>query len=86
MNFFKRPAGIGVLFGAIGLVLTLVGIMRGEVPLQPANIAVALALSGGVWFVIAWAVATAARDVEADVAAEAAQAGDAAPVSAMTER
>jgi hypothetical protein len=48
------------------LLLTVVGIFRGQVPMAPANIAVALLLGGGVWFVIAWAVATAAVDVESE--------------------
>jgi hypothetical protein len=58
---------IGLLFGALGLALTVVGIFRGQVPLAPANILLALLLGGGVWFVIAWAVATAAVDVESDL-------------------
>ena len=61
------PVKIGLAFGALGLLLTIIGIFRGQVPLAPANIAVALLLGGGVWFVIAWAVATAAVDVESDV-------------------
>jgi hypothetical protein len=61
------PIKIGLFFGAIGLLLTIAGIARGQVPLAPANITVALLLGGGVWFVIAWAVATAAVDVESDV-------------------
>lgn len=61
------PVKIGLFFGALGLLLTTVGVLRGQVPLAPANIAVALLLGGGVWFVIAWAVATAAVDVESDV-------------------
>ena len=61
------PIKIGLAFGAAGLLLTIVGIFRGEVPLAPANIAVALLLGGGVWFIIAWAVATAAVDVESDI-------------------
>ena len=60
------PVKIGLAFGALGLLLTIVGIARGQVPFAPANIAVALLLGGGVWFVIAWAVATAAVDVETD--------------------
>ena len=60
------PVKIGLAFGALGLLLTVVGILRGQVPLAPANIAVALLLGGGVWFVIAWAVATAAVDVESE--------------------
>ena len=61
------PIKIGLVFGAAGLLLTIVGIFRGQVPMAPANIAVALLLGGGVWFVIAWAVATAAVDVESDI-------------------
>jgi hypothetical protein len=60
------PVKIGLGFGAAGLLLTIVGIARGQVPLAPANIAVALLLGGGVWFLVAWAVATAAVDVETD--------------------
>ncbi len=70
MTLFARPLGIGMIFGAIGLLLTAVGIVRGAVPAQPASIVVALVLGGGVWFLIAWAVAFAARDVESDSAAQ----------------
>lgn len=63
---FSLPVKIGLVFGALGLLLTVVGIARGQVPLAPANILVALLLGGGVWFIIAWAVATAAVDVEND--------------------
>jgi hypothetical protein len=61
------PIKIGLVFGTLGLIFTVVGIFRGQVPMAPANIAVALLLGGGVWFVIAWAVATAAVDVESDL-------------------
>ena len=60
------PVKTGLAFGALGLLLTVVGIARGQVPPAPANILDALLLGGGVWFVIAWAVATAAVDVEND--------------------
>ncbi|MBV7330149.1 hypothetical protein KFU94_18255 [Chloroflexi bacterium TSY] len=49
--------------------LTLVGIVRGNVPLNPASIAMALLIGGGVWFLVSWAVAAAAFDVESDIAA-----------------
>ncbi len=62
------PLRVGLVAGLIGLLLTLVGIARGNVPLQPASIAVALLIGGGFWFLVAWAVATAAVDVERDVA------------------
>lgn len=63
------PIKIGLGFGLTGIVLTLIGIARGNVPLTPASIAIALLIGGGVWFVVAWAVATAAVDVERDVEA-----------------
>ncbi len=66
MGRLNRPVQVGVVFGLIGLLLTIIGIMRGTVPLQPANIAIALLIGGGVWFVVSWAVATAASDVEQD--------------------
>ena len=61
------PVKIGLLFAALGLGLTLVGVARGTVPTNPASLFVALLISGGVWFVVSWAVATAAVDVERDV-------------------
>jgi len=61
------PIKIGLGFGLAGLLLTIVGIVRGQVPLAPINIAIALLIGGGVWFVVAWAVASAAVDVEKDV-------------------
>jgi hypothetical protein len=60
------PIKIGLGFGLAGLLLTLAGIVRGQVPLAPLNIAIALLIGGGVWFVVAWAVASAAVDVEKD--------------------
>jgi uncharacterized membrane protein len=68
MRRIYAPLRIGLVFGLIGLALTVVGIIRGTVPLNPASIAVALLIGGGVWFVVSWAVATAAFDVERDLA------------------
>jgi hypothetical protein len=62
------PIRVGIGFGIVGLLLTGVGIARGNVPPHPANIAVALLIGGGVWFVVSWAVAAAAVDVEQDLA------------------
>ena len=61
------PIRIGLAFGLLGLLLTGIGILRGNVPPQPASITVALLISGGVWFLVAWAVAAAAVDVEKDL-------------------
>jgi hypothetical protein len=63
------PLKIALGFAALGLALTVVGIIRGNVPLNPASIAMALLIGGGSWFLVSWAVAAAAVDVEEDVAA-----------------
>ncbi len=63
---FSGAIKVGLGFGLLGILLTVVGIVRGNVPLQPASIGMALLIGGGVWFVVAWAVATAAADVEQD--------------------
>lgn len=67
MTKLSMPLKVGLVFGLIGLALTVVGIVRGTVPPNPASIAVALLIGGGVWFVVSWAVATAAMDVESDL-------------------
>lgn len=64
----NTPLKIGLSFGLLGLALTIVGIVRGNVPANPASIGMALLIGGGVWFVVSWAVATAAVDVERDLA------------------
>ena len=63
---FSTPVKIGLAFAAIGVLLVSVGIVRGNVPANPASIAMALLIGGGMWFLVSWAVATAAVDVEAD--------------------
>jgi hypothetical protein len=69
--FWKRlslPLRIGLIAAALAILLALVGIARGNVPLNPLSILLALLISGGSWGLVAWAVATAAVDVESDVA------------------
>lgn len=75
------PLRIALGAAALGLLLAIVGIARGQVPLNPLSIFLALFISGGAWGLVAWAIATAAADVEADVAAVAAKedGGDSSP-------
>ncbi len=61
------PLRVGIGFAAAGLILAIVGIIRGNVPANPLSIFLALLISGGTWGLVSWAVATAARDVERDV-------------------
>ncbi len=66
MTKLSLPIKIGLGFGLAGILLTLIGVIRGNVPTNPASLAMALLIGGGVWFVVAWAVATAAVDVEGE--------------------
>lgn len=60
------PLKIALIFASLGIAMTLVGVARGLVPLNPASILMALVLAGGSWGVVSWAIATAAVDSEQD--------------------
>jgi len=62
------PLRVGLVFAALGIILALVGIARGNVPANPLSIFLALVISGGSWGVVSWAVATTAVDVSHDIA------------------
>ena len=72
----EGPVKIGIFFAVLGIVLTIIGIVRD--PTTPAtvwSIGMGSLIAGGVWGIVSWAIATAAMEVEEDVkAAEAAQA------------
>ena len=65
---FGLPLRVGLVCAALGIILAIVGIIRGNVPLNPASIFLALLISGGSWGVVSWAVTTAVVDVEHDLA------------------
>ena len=65
---FDLPARVGLVCAALGILLAIVGIVRGNVPLNPVSILLALLISGGSWGVVSWAVTTAVVDVEHDLA------------------
>lgn len=70
---FRRlalPLRVGLICAVLGMALAVVGIARGNVPLNPLSIFLALLISGGSWGVVSWAVTTAVVDVEQDAAAE----------------
>ena len=71
MNYLKAlsgPVKIGLAAATVAILLAIVGVLKGAVPANPLSIFMALAISGVSWFVVAWAIATAARDVEEDIA------------------
>jgi len=66
----RRPSGpviVGACFAAVAIVLTLAGLWRDH-NLSLRNILLAVALGGGTWGLISWAIATAVVQVEEDVA------------------
>ncbi|MEZ4660624.1 MAG: hypothetical protein R2911_23965 [Caldilineaceae bacterium] len=69
MQQLSLPLKVGLTCGAIGILLTVVGILRGNVPLHPASIGMALLIGGGFWFLVSWAVATSCGRCGNDVAA-----------------
>jgi hypothetical protein len=68
LKALSLPIKIALVFAVLGIALTVVGIVRGNVPLNPASIGMALLIGGGSWFLVSWAVAAAAVDVESDIA------------------
>jgi len=55
-----RPVRIGILFGLIGAALAAAGLARGaSEPLSWRGVAMAIALAGGSWGLVSWAMATA---------------------------
>ena len=73
-SFLRRlslPLRVGLICAAAGILLAVIGIIRGNVPLNPLSVFLALLISGGSWGVVSWAVATAVVDVEQTLAAEA---------------
>jgi arginine exporter protein ArgO len=67
------PVKVGLVCALLAMLLAVVGIARGVVPANPLSIFLALLISGGSWFVVSWAVTTAAVDVESDLAEAAAE-------------
>ena len=70
-NIWQRldgPLKIGIGFALLGIVLTVIGIFRDPTtPVTAWSIIVGSLISGGVWGLVSWAIATAAVEVEEDV-------------------
>jgi protein-S-isoprenylcysteine O-methyltransferase Ste14 len=71
-NLWQRmngPAKIGVVFAAIGIILTVIGVFRDPTtPVTAWSIGMGTLISGATWGVVSWAIATAAVEVEHDLA------------------
>lgn len=70
-NVWQRldgPLKIGISFAAAGIVLTIIGIFRDPTtPVTAWSLIVGSLISGVVWGLVSWAIATAAVEVEDDV-------------------
>ena len=63
------PTKIGLVFAIVGILLTIVGIFRDPTtPVNAWSLGMGALISGGTWGVVSWAIATAAVEVERDVA------------------
>ncbi len=76
-NLWQRMSGplkVGVVFAAIGMILTIIGVIRD--PSTPDTVwafGVGALISGATWGLVSWAIATAAVEVERDLARKAAE-------------
>jgi hypothetical protein len=62
------PLKIGVSFALLGIVLTIVGILRDPTtPVTLWSLTAGSLIAGGTWGLVSWAIATAAVEVERDV-------------------
>jgi hypothetical protein len=80
-NLWQRldgPLKIGVSCAVLGIVLTIIGILKDPTtPVTAWSIGMGSLISGGVWGLVSWAIATAAVEVEEDVRqAQAEEAGE----------
>ncbi len=71
-NLWQRMSGplkIGLIFAALGIALTIIGIFRDPTtPVTAWSLIVGSLISGVTWGLVSWAIATAAIEVENDVA------------------
>ncbi|MBN1659918.1 MAG: hypothetical protein JXA93_16060 [Anaerolineae bacterium] len=66
MGGLKRlsgPVKIGLILGALGAVMTVVGLVTGNLaPLTARTLLLGILLGGGSWGVVSWVIAAAAVD------------------------
>jgi hypothetical protein len=71
-NLWQRlngPTKIGLAFAVVGILLTVIGVFRDPTtPVSAWSLGMGALISGGTWGVVSWAIATAAVEVERDVA------------------
>ena len=61
------PAKIGLAVGFLGALLTVIGILVGNLaPVTVRSIGLGILLGGGSWGIVSWAIASAASDTLAE--------------------
>lgn len=66
------PVKIGLVLGLVGALLTVAGLLTGNLaPLTARSLLLGILLGGGSWGVVAWAIASAAADAAASAGEEA---------------
>ena len=70
-NLWRRldgPLKVGFSFALLGVILTIIGILRDPTtPITLWSLSMGSLISGVVWGLVSWAIATAAVEVEKDV-------------------
>ena len=70
-NLWQRmqgPLKVGLIFAALGIILTIIGIIRDPgTPITAWSLGIGSLISGLTWGLVSWAIATAAVEVENDV-------------------
>ena len=71
-NLWQRldgPLKVGLAFAILAIILTIIGILRDPTtPVTAWSLGVGSLISGVTWGLVSWAIATAAVEVEHDVA------------------
>lgn len=79
-NLWQRmngPTKVGLGFAAIGIILTIIGVIRDPTtPVTAWSLGMGALISGATWGLVSWAIATAAVEVERDLARKAAEEQD----------
>jgi hypothetical protein len=72
IRFWQRlsgPTKVGLAFGLLGALLTLIGLFTGNLaPLSFRTVVLGILIGGGSWGLVSWAIAMAASDALVDEA------------------